>query len=401
MGPMAEDFWTSFGFAGDDSHVSPSDMAAVALAAVQELSRIVQQQQITMSGYRTAIVDMGGDPDAAVAAAAGDMPLAGVGIIGPDDNLSNNDDMSTARAPAGFVPDKTENTDNIDSPALRSLTTAITATDGTYTDPREVVRVYKNYNAWWGEDRDSATLSDMGLSRGYDWFVHDVSEMWSGIPDGTQLAVITSASSGDYLGQITEQNGPVSQASLQAFVQGGGTLLVGLADNDENYGYKVPGADGTPDLVLPSDCGGATMANTLFGDDRLAGTDDDHPLLMGPDGMPATEDDLTPFDIGLRGGCYSAHGNLNDGIALPEGARVLMTANFDGSQQPVLAEYEVGEGTVLVTTLTMEYLEHSASGRGSSKFLTNLFDYALHGQDTGDAGDGSTPEKDPRIGQES
>jgi len=211
-----------------------------------------------------------------------------------------------------------------------------------------------------------------------------VSETWSGIPEDTDVAIMTSASSGDYLGQITHQNGPSGQASLQAFVQGGGTLLLGLADNDENYGYIAPGAIGTPSLVMPSDCGGATLANSLYGADRLAGTDDDHPLLKGPDRIPATADDLTPFDVGLHGGCYVAHGNLADGFTLPAGARVLMSANFGGLQKPVLAEYTLGDGRVIVTTLTMEYLERTGDSSGASRFLTNLFSYALGGMEGSD-----------------
>jgi hypothetical protein len=37
MSPAAEDFYQAFGCGEDDQHLAPSDMAAVALAAVQAL----------------------------------------------------------------------------------------------------------------------------------------------------------------------------------------------------------------------------------------------------------------------------------------------------------------------------------------------------------------------------
>ena len=43
------------------------------------------------------------------------------------------------------------------------------------------------------------------------------------------------------------------------------------------------------------------------------------------------------------------------------------------------AEYALGDGRVLVTTLTMEYLERTSNSSGASKFLTSLFSYALGG----------------------
>lgn len=44
MGPMAEDFHAAYGLA-DDKHVSPKDMAGVAMVAAQSLQRIVKEQQ--------------------------------------------------------------------------------------------------------------------------------------------------------------------------------------------------------------------------------------------------------------------------------------------------------------------------------------------------------------------
>lgn len=43
IGPMAEDFHAAFGFGKDDRHISPTDMAGVALASAQELNRQNQE----------------------------------------------------------------------------------------------------------------------------------------------------------------------------------------------------------------------------------------------------------------------------------------------------------------------------------------------------------------------
>ncbi len=42
LGPMAEDFYAAFGLGRDDQHLSPRDLAAVALAAVQGVNEVVQ-----------------------------------------------------------------------------------------------------------------------------------------------------------------------------------------------------------------------------------------------------------------------------------------------------------------------------------------------------------------------
>ena len=44
LGPMAQDFHAAFGLGADDTHVSPRDVAGVALAAVKELQAVVQQK---------------------------------------------------------------------------------------------------------------------------------------------------------------------------------------------------------------------------------------------------------------------------------------------------------------------------------------------------------------------
>jgi hypothetical protein len=44
MGPMAQDFYASFGLGKDDKHITPIDSSGVALAAIQELYKLVAKQ---------------------------------------------------------------------------------------------------------------------------------------------------------------------------------------------------------------------------------------------------------------------------------------------------------------------------------------------------------------------
>ena len=44
MGPMAQDFYASFGLGNDDKHITPIDSSGVALAAIQELYKLVADQ---------------------------------------------------------------------------------------------------------------------------------------------------------------------------------------------------------------------------------------------------------------------------------------------------------------------------------------------------------------------
>ena len=240
------------------------------------------------------------------------------------------------------------------------------------------------------------------MYRGEDWYVHRMSNLWMGIPDDTDVVVITAASVGNHLGQIDEQVHPLAQVNLDAFVLQGGTLVVSLADNDPYAGYEVPGAFGTPALTLPADCSGAMFDGGAFGADLIAGTADDHSLLLGADGVPETDDDLRLADVQMESGCYAAHGNLANGIVLPPNATVLMSAVFEGgARAPVLAEYSYGEGQVVLTTLTMEYQPEDTVESADSRFLRNLFDYALgfgEGQDEMIPGPGENQRGD--IGQQ-
>jgi hypothetical protein len=45
MGPMAQDFYAAFGLGADDTHIAPLDVNGVTLAALQELTRLLQTQE--------------------------------------------------------------------------------------------------------------------------------------------------------------------------------------------------------------------------------------------------------------------------------------------------------------------------------------------------------------------
>jgi hypothetical protein len=237
-----------------------------------------------------------------------------------------------------------------------------------------VIRTYKNFNAWFGENRDNATLLSFGKVLGHDYFVHPLSALSTGIPLGTAVVLITSNGAGNSLGS-SQQSAAAAQANLNAFVQGGGVLVVDMGDNDFNNGYRAPGATGTPTLVFPNPGHDATLAPAALGPDGTLGTADDHPIVKGRDGLPGTADDLNNSVIDMC--CYVAHGNLADGITLPPNAVVLMTAVFNGVAKPILAEYCIGSGRVILDTDTKEFNGQQPAGFGPARFLANLLSYAL------------------------
>jgi hypothetical protein len=236
------------------------------------------------------------------------------------------------------------------------------------------IEVFKDFDAWWGENRDGATLAALGKTPGVDYFVHPVSELADGISPNADVVLLTSNS----WGQLTtrnDENAPAAQANLAAFVGSGGVLIVDMGDNDDTGGFLAPGAVGTPALVFPDEESDATLAGAAAGPDGVLGTADDHRLVRGPDGVAGTADDLTNENIDAC--CYVAHGNLENGITLPPTARTLMTARFGGAATPIVAEYCMGSGRVILDTVTKEFGAHQPEGVGPSYFLSALLAYAL------------------------
>lgn len=68
MGPMAQDFHATFGVGEDDTHVNMVDANGVALAAIQGLYQLVQEQQreLTLLHARLAALELGRPPQVLV-----------------------------------------------------------------------------------------------------------------------------------------------------------------------------------------------------------------------------------------------------------------------------------------------------------------------------------------------
>lgn len=247
--------------------------------------------------------------------------------------------------------------------------------------PGPVIHAYKDSDAWFGENRDHATLLDLGFVPGVDYFIHPLADLSSPIPAGTTVVFLSSNGFG-LPGAVVAQNAPAAQANMEAFVRAGGVLIIDMGDNVVDGGFLAPGSTGTPEYIFPAPCDDATLAPAALGPDAILGTADDHPIVLGPDGLPGTADDLNDSNIDLVSTCSVAHGNLVDGIALPAGATSLMTAVFDGAPEPILAEYCLDAGLVIVDTITKEFIDHqgpTGPGLGPTFFMNNLFSYAVSG----------------------
>jgi hypothetical protein len=242
-----------------------------------------------------------------------------------------------------------------------------------------IVRIYKNHDAWRAISdggRDEMSLVKMGMVKGADFFVHPMSSLASGVPEGTRVVIISANSTGDAATSETQRSAEAQEA-LTSFLRTGGTLLVDLADNEADEGYRAPGSTGTPAYSMPPKpvCGDATLTAAALGPDGLAGTVDDHRFALGPDGLAGTADDVGHETIdlahgGISGadrsadptdlvrGCSVAHGNLEDGFTLPKTAQVLATATWPDGQRAVLAEYCHAGGRVIVNTFSLGYFGH-------------------------------------------
>ncbi|NIM48026.1 MAG: hypothetical protein GTN78_00480 [Gemmatimonadales bacterium] len=255
-----------------------------------------------------------------------------------------------------------------------------TATGGFFDERRDGdIAIYKNYNAWFGSNEDETVLqaAPFNFVSGTDYFVRPMSELSAvgGIPEATSLIIITSASSGDYLDQITEQN--AGAPNLQTWVEGGGWLVIHAGDNaDEDY--IVPGLSGPADEIL--NCTGLTVAVA------------DHAFVRGPDATLGTADDLTDepdpvqgtVGVDRIGACHENHGSLLG--LLPEDAEVFLVeegvppdVDPGDAPRPVYATYTLGAGRVIVGTLTFEWVGHP------DQTLINHFYWAINGVNAGPA----------------
>ena len=58
MGPMAQDFRAAFGLGSDDKHISTVDADGVALAAIQELYRMVLQENEQLQEMQAQLLEL-------------------------------------------------------------------------------------------------------------------------------------------------------------------------------------------------------------------------------------------------------------------------------------------------------------------------------------------------------
>jgi hypothetical protein len=268
-------------------------------------------------------------------------------------------------------------------PVKMGRSQAVTVQTAIPVSATPIIRVYKNFESWG--PGDSTALAALGKVQGTDWFVHPVSDCASGIPVGTSVVYFTPNAIGDSTTSAQERD-PACQAALQSFLASGGKLIVDMADNEPANGFVAPGSSGTPDyyffpVVTPAGVNDVSPTLAALGPDGVPGTPDDHPFLKGPDGVAGSGDDVT--DANSDGCCYQAHGSLDKGMTMPAGARSLLFARFDDggviSERPILAEYCMGPGRVIVDTMTNGFAGgwYGWQPGNPSYAQTSLLSYAL------------------------
>ena len=175
------------------------------------------------------------------------------------------------------------------------------------------------------------------LLRGLHYDVCPVTSLPTGIPASAQVIIIESNHLGDPLA-ANSQRSLVAQSHLTEFMQSrGGTVVAHLADSaPAGFGYLVPGLSGP--AVDDGDSNALHVAAI------------DHPFVLGPDGNAGTDDDADDTSIAWLAG-ESAHQGSLSGV-LPSSATVLISGAED---RPIYAEYPMGVGKAIVTTITLEF----------------------------------------------
>lgn len=276
---------------------------------------------------------------------AGSLALAIlVGAMGCADEVAVSEDAAlrtTLEPPASFKRD-----------------TAVQRNYASFGGTTASLLIYKDYPAWFGENRDELVLSSppFNLVDGVDYRVLPTAELMNGIPAGTTTVLITSNSMGDIFTAFNV-NHPASQAALDAFTQSGGQLIVHLGDiSPASLGFLVPGLVGAGTRVQDGNLNAIEVVpGTRFarGPDRAAGTEDD-----------ATEDNIQI----LASQCCGFHGSL-DGV-LPADATVFLTS---AAGKPIYAEYPHGLGRIVVGTLTFEFGVEGFFGQRDRMLINHFF----------------------------
>jgi hypothetical protein len=184
---------------------------------------------------------------------------------------------------------------------------------------------------------ESVLVQDLHLKKDVHFRVDATSQLLGGIKEGTQVAIIPSNFT-DPPTAAANVNSPESQANLLRFVENGGVLVMHMADN-------LPGDSYQPPMLKP------VLMNTTFPPPLML-VSSSHPVALGPDLVAGTTDDWTQTNIQCQdparvGRCLSMARLLP---LLPPDATVIITA----SGEPVFAEYEIGQGRVILTSIFVE-----------------------------------------------
>lgn len=211
---------------------------------------------------------------------------------------------------------------------------------------------------------EAVLIQDLNLKKDVHFRVDGTSQLLGGIKAGTQVAILPSNFT-DPANAAANVNSPESQANLLRFVEQGGVLVMHIADN-------LPGDSYQPPMLKP------VSLDTTF-PPPLSLMSSSHPVVLGPDLVAGTTDDWTQANIQCQdpsriGRCRAMAHLLP---LLPPEASVIITA----SGEPVFAEYEVGLGRVILTSIFVE--SGSAGDPGVSvgdgsprRILTNELFYA-------------------------
>ncbi|MCG8417824.1 MAG: sigma-70 family RNA polymerase sigma factor [Proteobacteria bacterium] len=218
--------------------------------------------------------------------------------------------------------------------------------------------------------------NEFQLIPGQDYEVCPVTSLVSGIPRDAEVVIIESNSEGS-LEAAMSQRSPAAQTHLAEFVESrGGTLVVHLAGNiPVEFGYLTPGLTDVRDDSSDSNIMRVVVV--------------DHPFALGPDGEAGTDDDGNDSTIAWDVGVFAHQGTL-DGI-LPAQATVLIAGADD---KPVYAEYSLGKGRVIASTLTFEFGtdynisgQHSGFGHRNRLLFNHFFNAFQPSQHDGDGDD--------------
>ena len=201
----------------------------------------------------------------------------------------------------------------------------------------------------------------MGFVAGVDYGVSPTSELLNPMPEDVKVIIIPSNS---FVLTFSEENvnAATAQANLQTFLDNGGSLIVHMAaDSLAGLSYTAPGIGQTIDVPDTNQL--ELTAPTTNG------------IVLGPDSMPGTADDLTNSGIQWPAGAFAVHSVLP---ALPNGATTVISSNG----QAVMAEYVHGDGLVVVTTISMEFGNAGDPGVSNGfgnplRTVLNEFNYAI------------------------